>query len=80
LKYPTCSITDAASATKTAPTTGKSSHCPVMKAATASDAPMASDPVSPMMTCAGCALNQRKPISAPVIVKQNVTTPSWPCR
>ena len=43
-------------------------------------APMASDPVSPMKTCAGWALYQRKQISAPTIVKQKATTCSCPCK
>ena len=62
------------------PTIGSKSHCPVMKAAVASDAPIASAPVSPMNTWAGWALNQRKPSSEPTIMKQKVTTCTWPWR
>ena len=67
LNETTCSITDSASITKMPPTS-RSSSSTWRKIAIAPIAPpSAIAPVSPMKTSAGKALNQRKPIAAPII-------------
>src|SRR5438309_3591552 len=76
LKLPTCRITESVSATKMTPATGRRRTNPVVRAQHASVAPMASAPVSPMMTSAGWTLNQRKARSAPTIAAQNTTSQS----
>ena len=62
------------SMTKTMPTSGASSHHPVISATTASAPPSGREPLSPMKTRAGYALYQRNPISDPAITKQNVAS------
>ena len=43
-----------------------------------SAAPSASEPVSPMKTSAGCALNQRNPSEAPTIAAQKTASSPVP--
>ena len=57
-------------AKNTMPTIASSGSWPFTVATTASVAPRASAPESPMKICAGWTLNQRKPISAPMIRAQ----------
>ena len=52
--------------TKTSPMSGRIRIWPVMRAMTASAAPIESEPASPMKTWAGWALNHRKPRRAPM--------------
>ena len=59
------------------PMSGSSRIWPVISAVTASVAPSASAPESPMKICAGWALNQRKPSSAPMISAQRVARFGW---
>ena len=68
-----------ASSTNTTPITGSSSQWPVISARIASAPPSASEPVSPMKICAGCALNHRKPSTAPTVVKAKRTMKSCSC-
>ncbi len=62
----TWSITESASITKMPPTRSSSSSVFVITAKPASAPPIAIEPVSPMNTSAGKALNQRKPIAPPI--------------
>ena len=64
-------MTDAASSTNNPPTIASTSSCLVTMLIAPSAAPIAKDPVSPMKTLAGGALNQRKPSPAPTIAAQN---------
>ena len=57
-------------AKKTMPTIASSGSWPFTVATTASVAPRASAPESPMKICAGWTLNHRKPISAPMTSAQ----------
>ena len=66
LKVSTWSITESASITKMPPTSTSSSSTLRKIAIAASAPPSAIEPVSPMKTSAGNALNQRKPIAAPI--------------
>ena len=66
LKLSTCSITESASIAKIPPTSSSSSSTFIMIAIAAVRPPSAIAPVSPMNTSAGNALNQRKPIAAPI--------------
>ena len=67
LKLATWIITDSASIRKIPPMKTSSTSVSVMIASPAIAPPSAIDPVSPMNTSAGCALNQRKPIVAPIM-------------
>ena len=60
-------ITESASTTKTPPTIGSSSSVFVSTASAPSAPPRPSEPVSPMKTCAGKLLYQRKPMQQPSI-------------
>ena len=42
--------------------------------------PIASAPVSPMNTCAGCALNHRNPSAAPISAPQKIVSSPAPGR
>src|SRR6266850_636109 len=74
LKLPTWTTTETVSATKITPRTGNNRANPVVSAIVASVAPSASAPVSPMITSAGCTLNQRNARIAPTIAAQNTTS------
>src|SRR5207247_2193060 len=74
LKLPTWRINESVSATKMTPATGRRPTKPVVRAQHASVAPIASAPVSPMMTSAGCPLNQRNARRRPTIAAQNTTS------
>ena len=83
LKQATCTITDSASATNTPPTMRTSSSSLARMPISASAAPRACDPTSPMNTPAGCALNQRKPSAAPATAAHRmpiVPAPACPAR
>src|ERR1039458_2711692 len=69
--------TDVVSATNTPPT-NTTRNSDLSRIATAPSAPpSASAPVSPMKTCAGCALYQRKPTDAPnTAVQKTVSSPA----
>src|SRR5215468_3463326 len=60
-------MTDTASSTKRPPMIASTNSCLVMTLIVPSAAPIDNDPVSPMKTIAGGALNQRKPRLAPTI-------------
>ena len=66
----TCTITDAASKTKSPPVIAKTISCLVTTPTAPKDPPSANEPVSPINIFAGGALNQRKPIDAPIIAPQ----------
>ena len=66
MKLITWIITDSASITNTPPTSSSSSSTLRKIAIAAIVPPSAIAPVSPMNTSAGHALNQRKPIAAPI--------------
>jgi hypothetical protein len=71
-------MTESASSTKTPPMM-TSRNSDFSRIATAPSAPpMASEPVSPMKTSAGCALNQRKPSAAPTSAKQKMVSSPEP--
>src|ERR1035441_3852782 len=59
LKEPTCRITEAVSATNTPRTRTSRISCLMSTATVPSPAPSASEPVSPMKTSAGCALDRK---------------------
>ena len=71
MKLATCTITDTASSTNNPPMIASTSSCLVTMLIVPSAAPIANEPVSPMKTLAGGALNQRKPSPAPTIAAQN---------
>ena len=71
-------MTDTASITKTPPTNIRRSSCLQQMAMMAMNPPMASEPVSPMNTWAGWALNQRKPRPAPAIAAQSTVSSPLP--
>src|SRR5262249_24245546 len=73
---PPCTITDTASSTNNPPTIPSTTSCLVATAIAPSMPPSASEPVSPMKTDAGGALNQRKPSPAPITAPH--TTASSP--
>ena len=64
------------SARKTKQMMGMSSSLCIIIAVTAMMPPMASDPVSPMNTCAGYELYHRNPMSAPPKAQRNITSSS----
>ena len=66
LKLATCRITESDVVAKIPPTRSSSSSTFIMIAIAAIAPPNANAPVSPMNTSAGKALNQRKPIAAPI--------------
>src|SRR6185312_16107255 len=76
LKLATCTITDTVSSTNNPPTMTNTSSCLVTRLTAPSAPPIASEPVSPMKTMAGGALNHRKPRPAPHIAAQKI--PSSP--
>ena len=65
------------SRTNTRPMTGSSMTWPVMSAMTASVAPSARAPESPMKTSAGWTLNQRKPSRAPMMSAHRMARLGW---
>ena len=71
-------MTEPVSITKTSPMSGSSSTWPVMTAVTASVAPSASEPESPMKICAGWTLNQRKASRAPMMSAHSSARFGWP--
>ena len=76
LKLATWTITDTASSTNSPPMITSTSSCLVMMLIVPSAAPIDNDPVSPMKTLAGGALNHRKPRLAPTIAAQNTISSS----
>src|SRR5215471_12302739 len=81
----TCTITDTASSTNSPPTMPRTISCLVATAIAPSMPPSASEPVSPMKTEAGGALNQRKPSPAPITAPHTtasspVPATKWSCR
>src|SRR6266511_2725037 len=78
LKLPTWRITESVTATKMIPATGSRRTKPVTRATLASAAPRDSAPASPMITSAGCALNQRKARTAPTIAAQKTASHGKP--
>ena len=64
-KLMTWRITDTVSMTKSPPMTSSSRSRFRSRQSAARPAPMASDPVSPMMILAGAAFHQRNPMHAP---------------
>src|SRR5262249_23120196 len=81
----TCTITDTASSTNSPPTMPRTISCLVATAIAPSMPPSASEPVSPMKTEAGGALNQRKPHPAPITAppptaSSPVPATKWSCR
>ena len=78
LNHATCAITDSASATKTPPMMPRTISWRVMTAIVPSAPPSASAPTSPMKTCAGWVLNQRKASPAPAIAAQKISSSPAP--
>src|SRR5262252_6724227 len=81
----TCTITDTASSTNSPPTMPRTISCLVATAIAPSMPPSASEPVSPMKTEAGGALNQRKPSPAPITAPHTTASSpvpgtKWSCR
>src|SRR5262245_20533687 len=81
----TCTMTDTASSTNRPPTIPSTISCLVATAMAPSMPPSASEPVSPMKTEAGGALNQRKPSPAPITAPHTtasspVPATKWSCR
>src|SRR5262249_46638207 len=81
----TCTITDTASSTNSPPTTQSTTPGWAATATAPSMPPSASEPVSPMKTEAGGALNQRKPSPAPITAPHTtanspVPATKWSCR
>ncbi|MOA33192.1 hypothetical protein D3C78_1544640 [compost metagenome] len=67
MKDRTCNTTDSISITKIPPITKNSSSLFVTIAIAAIAPPMPREPVSPINTLAGCALNTRNPSTAPIM-------------
>ena len=74
LYQPTCSITDKASTTNSPPIITSTNSCRTITATVPSAAPSANAPTSPINTCAGAALNHKKPKHAPHMAAQNTIT------
>ena len=74
LKEITCTITETASKTNKPPVIAKTISCLVIIPTAPKEPPKASEPVSPINIFAGGALNQRKPMHAPIIEPQNTAT------
>ena len=78
-------MTDTVSSTNRPPTMASTSSCLVMTLMAPSAPPIDSEPVSPMNTMAGGALNHRKPRPAPTRAPQNTASSPvpgtwWICR
>src|SRR6266404_7780049 len=71
-------ITDPASITKTPPAITSTRGWWINTAIIPRDPPRASEPVSPMKTCAGWQLNQRNPRPAPIIAEQKTVNSPAP--
>src|SRR5699024_8011389 len=71
-----CIITDYVTITSTPPRIAKIISILVKIAMAAIVAPKLNEPVSPINTLAGCALNTKKPNNAPTTVKANIVTNS----
>ena len=78
LKEATWTMTDAVSSTNRPPMMASTISCLVMTLIVPSAAPIDSDPVSPMNTIAGGALNQRNPSPAPTSAPQNTVSSPVP--
>src|SRR5262249_59767961 len=78
LKESTCTITDTASSTNNPPTMPSWIACLVATAIAPSMPPSASEPVSPMKIDAGGALNQRKPMPAPITAPHSTASSPVP--
>src|SRR5262249_13877370 len=77
LKTITCTITESASITKTAPMMSRRISVLVMIASAAMAPPREYEPVSPMKIAAGNELNQRKPRHAPTIAAPKIARSRW---
>ncbi len=78
LNHVTCAITDSVSTTKMPPITNSTISWRTITATVPSAPPSASAPTSPMNTCAGCALNQRKASPAPANAEQKISSSPAP--
>ena len=67
----TCKITESVSTTKSPPIIASKISCFAIMAIDPRELPNANEPVSPINTFAGGALNQRKPKAAPIKDPQN---------
>jgi len=75
----TCTITEMVSSQNSPPMIPSTISCLITTAMVPSIPPSASEPVSPMNTMAGGALNQRKPSPAPIIAAhRTVSSPAPP--
>ena len=70
----TWTMTLTVSTTNNPPTMASTTSCLVATATAPSAPPMESEPVSPMNTAAGGALNHRKPSPAPISAAQNTAS------
>ena len=73
-------MTLTASAANTPPIKSSRNSALSRMATVPSAPPIARLPVSPMNTWAGCALNQRKPMAAPISAAQNTASSPAPGR
>ena len=71
-------MTETVSTTNRPPTIISTISCLVATATAPSAPPSASEPVSPMNTAAGGALNHRKPSPAPISAEQNTASSPAP--
>ena len=78
LKEITWTITETASKTNRPPVIAKTISCFVTTPTAPKEPPNAKEPVSPINIFAGGALNQRKPIDAPIIAPQKTATSPTP--
>ena len=78
LNQNTWMMTETVSTTKSPPTIASTISCLVATASPPSAPPRASEPVSPMNTAAGGALNHRKPSAAPTNAAQNTASSPVP--
>jgi hypothetical protein len=76
LKLATWTITDTASSTNKPPIIASTSSCLAMTLIVPSAPPSESEPVSPIKTIAGGALNHKKPRPAPTTAPQNTESSS----
>ena len=76
LKLATWTMTDTVSSTNSPPMMASTSSCLVMTLMQPSAPPQESEPVSPMNTIAGGALNHRKPRLAPTSAPQQAAMKS----
>ena len=78
LNEATCTMTETVSSTNRPPMIASTSSCLVATLMLPSAPPIDSDPVSPMKTDAGGALNHRNPSPAPTSAPQNTASSPTP--